>query len=191
MDYLTVGTNDITRELLHDVSDRDDNYLKPCGGLWLSEHLGYKTYNAWMDYLLSHPSVFWLKNCFDNLWRQPCSLVKLKDDSNIFILDSEAKFAYLVNAYSRNNNFFSYQKLAFDYDGIYVDIAKLYKNMKNNNIANLISDYRLNTMLLFNLDCILYYSPGVVNIEPFDLDCYKLVDIYYEIEIDNIKKRVR
>ena len=53
MEYLTVGTNEIKKDLFIPVKDNTKNIFKPTGGLWLTKYdERYKNYNDWVDYLI-------------------------------------------------------------------------------------------------------------------------------------------
>ena len=192
MEYLTVGTREITKELFVPVKDKVDRPYKPSGGMWFSEHI-FNSYNAWVAYLLANPSRFVSKNHSDNLWEQPCSLITVRDSSNFFRLDSEGALDTLIRNYPCNSGGFSYERLSRNYDGIYVDVSALYRCRENEKIFAIAQLYKVKTLLLFNLDCILYYSPGFVSITPFNLDCYNGDgdDITYSINIENSMKRIR
>lgn len=192
MKYLTIGTNEIKKELFIPIKDNEVNIYKPKGGLWLTKYNEKnKNYNAWVDYLIDNPDIFFYKNTEANIWEQPCSLVTLKDESNIFILDNYVNYSYLKNNYPLDDNRFSYELLAQKYDGIYVDTLKLLKDTKDEYVLKMIMQYAVSSLVLFNLECIDYYKSGYVLIEPFDLEYYRYESIGYEINHEKVKKRVR
>lgn len=189
--YLTVGTDNIKKELFVPVSDRETGFYKPSGGVWFTKNdPKYNNYNVWVDYLMDNPHVFFHKNKSNNIWVQPCSVVELKDDTNIFNLNNEDEYNYLLDKFPMNNKCFSYELMSHSYDGIYVDIMSLIHN-KNDDLVNLIRQYCVSTLLLFNIECIDYYYSGKVDIVPFDLDFNVYECINYNITYDKIKKRVK
>ena len=50
MQYLTIGTDEITEEKFRAIQDRKDS-IKPTGGLWLTEYKNEK-YNSWVNFML-------------------------------------------------------------------------------------------------------------------------------------------
>lgn len=189
--YLTVGTNDISNKLFVPIKDKEDMY-KPMGGLWLTKYdIKYQNYNEWVEYLIDNSSIFFYKNRTGNLWNQPCSVVSLSANAKIFHLDSEIKYNYLLDNYPSNIGF-SYELMSKDYDGIFVDLLPLVRNSNNNNdIAKLVRQYCVSTLLLFNLNCIDYYQSGDVKIEPFDPEYYMYEGTSYNITHDKTKKRIK
>ena len=169
MEYLTVGTNEIKKELFIPIKDNEVNIYKPKGGLWLTEYNEkYKNYNAWVDYLIDNPDIFFYKNREANIWKQPCSLVTLKENTNIFMLENNTDYSYLKNNYPLDDKRFSYEMLVHKYDGSYVDTLKLLKDTNDNNALKLIMQFAVNSLVLFNLDCIDYYKSGYILINPFN-----------------------
>lgn len=192
MEYLTVGTKEILNDLFIPVTDKLVNSVKPYGGLWLTEYDSkYKNYNVWVDFLINNPDILFYKSHSSNIWCQPCSLVTLKENANIFKLESDSSLEYLLNNYQLNNGRFSYQSLSHNYDGIYVDITKLIRNAKHPIITQCIKEYGVSSLLLFNLACIDYYIPGSVLIEPFDLEYYMYENGGYEITHEKVKKKIK
>ncbi len=191
MKYLTVGTRELKEELLYPVEDIEDpSTYKPRGGLWLTEQYDdCPTYNRWVDYILEHPNIFYIKNTSKNIWQQPCSLVSLRQDSKIFLLDSPEKHNYLLENYPYKNIKFSYEDLSQHYDGIFVDLLNV-RNLRKDIITYEKYDkFSINSLILFNLNCIDYYQSGIVDIEPFEMEM-NYFDYYYEIKIEDTKKKV-
>lgn len=191
MEYLTVGTNNITYEQFKEIEDTKTDIMKPNGGIWLTEYNPlYKNYNLWVDFILDNPNLLFYKNRSSNIWQQPCSIVTLKSDTNIFNLDDYDSWKYLHDKFPLNSQKFSYEKMTKIYDGIYVDVTKLFKRNLDDNLFKFIRQYGVSSLLLFNLDCIDYYQSGSVNIEPFDFEYQAYDVISYEISYDDIKKRI-
>ena len=189
MIYLTVGTDNITKELFVPIKDSDNMY-KPTGGLWLTKYdTKYNNYNAWVDYLIDNPNIFFYKNKTNNIWCQPCSVVSLYDSAKIFNLDNEDRYQYLTNNYP-NDICFSYEDMSRYYDGIFVELLPLLRS-NNPDILNLVKQYCVSTLLLFNLDCIDYYQSGLVKIEPFDMEYYMYEGTSYNISYDKTRKRIK
>lgn len=192
MEYLTVGTNEIRKDLFIPVKENEMDNFKPNGGLWLTEYdEQFKNYNVWVDYLIDNPDILFYKNKSKNIWEQPCSLVTLKENTNIYILETNNNYSYLKNNYSLDDKRFSYELLAHKYDGIYVDILKLIKDTRDENALRMIRQFAVSSLVLFNVDCIDYYRSGYVLIEPFDFEYYMYESAGYEINYDKVKKKIR
>lgn len=189
--FLTVGTNDITEEKFVPVSNKDNVYdLKPLGGIWLTEYYPqYNNYNEWVDFMLRNPYVLFYK--FNDAFKLPCSMVALNENSNIFMLDSEEKYQYLCDKYPLGNGKFDYIQMSNDYDGIYVSLSGLASNDKKDVIYRKFANFGINSIVLFNMNCIDYYVPGFVNIEPFDYEYFQYEPIEYTIDLEDKKKAIR
>ena len=88
MKYLTVGTNEIRNDLFRDVKDTSLNKsMKPDGGLWLTEYdERMKHFNYWVDFMMVRPNILFYKSSSSNPFIQPCSLVSLNKDANLYVL---------------------------------------------------------------------------------------------------------
>ena len=191
MNYLTVGTREITEELFKEVEDTDKDNIKPRGGLWLTKYDQlYGDYNEWVDYMISDPVTLYYKSRNFSMWKQPCSLVTLSDTANIYQLNSQESFDYLKSNYPLDNGKFSYEAISHIYDGIFVDLLGLLRNIEDANLRSRLLKFGVNTLMLFNLKCIDYYQPGFVLIEPFDFEYEAWDGTTYKIDIENTKKRI-
>ena len=188
MEYLTVGTSEITRERFLPVEDTEPNSLKPRGGLWLTKYHN-EHFNEWVDYLLEDPTTFYYKSKGHSLWMQPCSLVTLSKSANIYTLKDNDGLSFLKDNYPLTDDKFSYEAISRKYDGIYVDLYELLKNVDSNTAMRLYK-FGVSSLILFNLDCIEYYNSGVVDIEPFDFEYECNEGTFYQIKCDNVKKRI-
>lgn len=192
MVYLTVGKKEITRDSFSPVKNGKNNILIPKGGLWLTKQdLKCDNYNEWVDFLINNPNVFFYTNKAENLWEQPCLIVTIKDDTKIFNLTNDLDYNYLMRNYRLDDKRFSYELLSQDYDGLYVDIRNLISSDKFDNQLELIKQFAVSSLVLFNLDCIDYYNSGYVLIDPFDLEYYMYKSGSYKIAYDKVKKRIR
>ena len=50
--------------------------------------------------------------------------------------------------------------------------------------------FSVNTLVLFNYNCIDYYQSGVVNIKPFNIDMEFSEPVDYQIKCDSTKKKI-
>ena len=183
MNYVTVGTNEITEEKFRPIEDRIDD-VKPIGGLWLTENKA-PYYNDWVDFILCNQHLLFYKYCHDKmLWELPCSLVTIKEDSKIFQLNQPKNLDYLLNNYPYND-FISFQKLSEDYDGILIKLLYVWDMNTSKKAIENINKFAVDTLLLFNPKCIDYYQKGIV----------KLIDInikepIYELKYESEKRKV-
>lgn len=199
--YLSVGTNLIKNELFREIQDSSKSgSIKPSGGFWLTEfNKDFPKYNSWVDYILYiYPYVLFYKTNGNNPFKQKCVLVTLKDCANIYNLSNLQEYNYLLDNYSVNEEI-SFRKLSDDYDGVYVDLSSLLKCLDSKDYAK-VRSFGVNTLLLFNLGCIDYYHPGIVDIAEFDYEYIEYTSfIDYEIKLDskklyvnnNVKKLVK
>lgn len=192
--YLTVGTDIISPILFKDIADNKNiDNIKPNGGLWLTEfNEDMPICNVWIWFLVSHINIWFYKNFRKkDIFNTPCSVVKLKEDSNIFILDTKSSLDYLFINYPSLNGWFSSETLSYDFDGIFIDLNHLKNDNLSDDELNKISSFAVNTLLLFNYSCIEYYQPAKLRLEPFDFEFgFSEEDINLSMEISSEKKHV-
>lgn len=163
-EYIMVGAPIITKEIFRKVSRPLNNYsLTPNGGFWASEHTG-NLYNIspWFTHIKDDAtSIAGFKKINQS------TIFTLKDNANILIMDSVQKAFSLADQYpsyhhilgyrceiTSYNTTFNYEKLSQDYDGIYIN-SNYFENQFQTEIFDGI---RVNSLLLFNLDCIKEYQ---------------------------------
>jgi len=192
MTYLTVGTSELLQEKFVNIEDSAANNMKPMGGLWLTVH-EYDTYNEWVDYLLGERgiSTLYAKGSIFGYspWRMPCVALTLKEDAKIFILDSKAKLDALREKHPLDNDKFSYEAISKIYDGIFVDLRKLLRELKGD-LAVRMNKFDVNTLILFNLKCIDSYQSGIVEVDNESYEANPNEALFYEIKLDDKKKKV-
>jgi len=169
-EYITIGTPILTKELFRNVLIPLNNYsFKPSGGLYASEHINnYYTISPWFKYLKHTEGIASYKNIFQSV------IFTLKDTAKILYIDTEEKLLEIADKYpsyhnnlihhsivNKNNTIFSFESLSEEYDGIYVKIHNFY-----NNIGTVVFDtWQVDTLLLFNLDCIKEFRTAPITIE--------------------------
>lgn len=191
MEYLTVGTEEIRVDEFRQIKDTNlRGSIKPSGGLWFTRfNEDFPYYNDWVDYMIRQRYILFYKSKGDNPFCQPCSLVSLRDDALIYNLDSINGYNELLDKYYLNDKMFSFEKLSCDYDGIYVDISSLNRDLSRD-IMNLFSSFGVNSLILFNTNAISNCRAGKVMIEPFDYEDFYVCP-FYKIEVSDEKKNVR
>ena len=189
MQYLTVGKRDFVYDSFRGVEDTDENSLKPVGGVWLTQY-NNQYYNEWVEFILDDPVLLVYKNKGSSIWKQPCSLVTLKESANIFNLANQNDLDYLKQRYPLPGDKFSYKAMSSIYDGIFVNMYSLLRDVKDKGTRERLYKFGVNSLNLFNLDCIDYYQSGFVLIDPFDFEFGCVEAPSYEISIDDTKKRI-
>ena len=181
--YLHVGTNYLNNITFQSVKD-DIFPNKPNGGLWLTCQDPKNTIgNEWIEYLSWHPFIAIYAHYLNLNGTMVCLLIELKNNAKIFTLDSFNKLNYLNQKYPKDN-FFSYEALSQDYDGIYIDIYKFYSLPI---YKEYFEQFSVNTLLLFNFDCISHYFPGSITIEDLD-ENYNFN--FYQINLSSKKQEI-
>ena len=185
--FLHVGKNNLNSFTFRPIQDgilTTGELTKPYGGLWLTyQAKENKTGNEWIEFLSWHPNILIYGHYLNPDATMKCLLVKLKDTRKIFILDNQTKLNFLMQNYP-SSNLFSYEKLSQDDDGIYLNISQFYHYPIYNQYF---SKFAVNTLLLFNYNCIDYYYPGEIIIE--DLNEFYEFN-YYQINIKDLKKEI-
>lgn len=189
--FLTVGTKTIKSELMREISDVTINSInaKPNGGLWLTDYnIERQNINAWMDNITSFNKIESLYNTkYYGQNKLAAAVITLKDNANIFILDSEEKLNELLEKYPHESGLFSYNKLAKDYDGIFIDILRIPQKYFNAFI-----NFDVSSLILFNTKPIDYYQEAQINVhslERFNGDYLYPSD--YTIEVSKEKKYIK
>lgn len=158
-EYIHIGSPIITKDLFRQVLRPLNNFLyMPSGGLYACEYKGPQKISAWYNFLLSEEELSKQKN------REVASLFTLKENANILLLDNYNKVFELTDKYpsyhqklsyifpiTEDSTLFDFESLSEDYDGIYVNYHSFIHDRPTTTIFN---DWSVDTLLLFNLDCI-------------------------------------
>lgn len=166
MSYLSVGSGFISSDLFLEI--KNTTGIKPTGGIWATDYdLFYQNYNEWVDYLCAHPYILYYQN-FENSHNLTAAHIILKENANIFILDSLEKLTFLKEKYPYNG-WIDYEKMVLHYDGIYVNINKITNS--NDKLSHMIASvFSVNTLLLFNPYCIKHYQKAIIDLSNVDFD---------------------
>lgn len=184
-EFMMVGAPIITKEIFRKVLMPLDNYsFKPSGGFWSSPFLGNLGISDWYTYLQDASSIARYKDLNQS------TIFTLKDDAKILIIDTFEKILELAQKYpsyhhiqgfyneiTTTNTIFDFSKLSQDYDGIYID----YDKFMCQNKTIVFDKLSVNSLLLFNLDCIKEYKTT-----PITFDIYNPYSFPY-IKKDEIK----
>lgn len=190
--YLTVGTDEIRRDLFLPVSDKNAHSdIKPSGGLWLTSYdTSIPNFNHWVDYMLRNPYVLFYKNRGKNPFKQPCCVIVLKKEANIYKLNSVESYKFLLDNFSDDKGFFSYESVSNKFDGLFIDLSNL-RYVADMDLRKKFLQLGVSSLVLFNIDAIDYYYSGVVNIDPFEYDY--IIDrnsITYDIKWNSERKYI-
>lgn len=197
--YITIGTPIITKEIFRNVLRPLNNYnFQITGGFWSSEYLN-DAYNIsdWFSYLQQIKEIALEKNLNQS------TIFTLKENAKILTIDNPnivyelarkyPSYHYILNYYedaTNKNIIFDFEKLSQNYDGIFVNK----KNLTPEINYTIFKDW-VNSLLLFNLDCIKEYqtAPIIYDIEdPYSIpyiDKYKISD-YKKIEEESYEHQI-
>lgn len=167
--YIMIGAPIISKELFRNVLRPLDNYsFIPNGGFWASEYIDNTEISAWNKYLQQRQEIAEAKDTCQS------TIFTLKDDAKILTIENANDILELSKKYPsyhhilsciENLNFskttFDFEMLSKDYAGIYVNYKNIYKENKNFTFDN----WEVNTLLLFNLDCIKEYQKAPITNE--------------------------
>ena len=168
--YLSIGKDIISRESFNPIMNSET--AKPYGGFWATKHDKKSVcYNEWMDYLTINPRILYYKNYTrgeiiedDNYPIYPLKAVffTLKERPLILHISSLDQYERLLKLYPDKNGNIDFEALAEIYNGVYVDTRALANDGLN---PEIIKKYSVNSLLLFNLDCIDKYQQADIIIQ--------------------------
>ncbi len=173
-EYVTIGTKNIAEDIFRKIlRPLDINFYKPNGGLWSSELIS-RIYciSEWHDYLLYEDQE---TASYKNI--NAGAIFTLKSNARILNIDSEKKIIelsqkypswhYILTHYDNPKlNIIDFEALSKDYDGVEVSINKLGYNEPGLTF----SSWSVNTLLLFNLNCIEKYQSIDIEVSLFNYD---------------------
>lgn len=171
-EYIMVGAPIITRELFRKVLIPLNNYsFKPSGGFWSSAYIDNIGISDWFSYLQDAKGIAAYKNLNQS------TIFTLKNNAKILTIDTLEKVLELAQKYpsyhqtlgfhaeiTKENTIFDFSKLSQDYDGIYID----YNKFINQNQTIVFDNLSVNSLLLFNLDCIKEYKKAHITFELYN-----------------------
>lgn len=173
-EYVTIGTKNIAEDIFRKIlRPLDINFYKPNGGLWSSEFIS-RIYciSEWHDYLLYEDQE---TASYKNI--NAGAILTLKNNAKILNIDSEEKIIelsqkypswhYILTHYDNPElNIIDFETLSKDYDGVEVSINKLGYNKPGLTF----NSWSVNTLLLFNLNCIEKYQSVDIEVSLFNYD---------------------
>ena len=173
-EYVTIGTKNIAEDIFRKIlRPLDINFYKPNGGLWSSELIS-RIYciSEWHDYLLYEDQE---TASYKNI--NAGAIFTLKNNAKILNIDSEEKIIelsqkypswhYILTHYDNPElNIIDFETLSKDYDGVEVSINKLGYNKPGLTF----NSWSVNTLLLFNLNCIEKYQSVDIEVSLFNYD---------------------
>ena len=173
-EYVTIGTKNIAEDIFRKIlRPLDINFYKPNGGLLSSEFIS-RIYciSEWHDYLLYEDQE---TASYKNI--NAGAIFTLKNNAKILNIDSEEKIIelsqkypswhYILTHYDNPElNIIDFETLSKDYDGVEVSINKLGYNKPGLTF----NSWSVNTLLLFNLNCIEKYQSIDIEVSLFNYD---------------------
>lgn len=177
MKFISVGSDSLYPELF--MSIKNSTIKKPSGGLWATPYL-CDTYNEWLDFLVDNLETFYRKRMDTN---NKAIVFELKSTANILEIKTFHDIEQLIAQYNDGNDWFSFEELASFYDGIYINLTALGQDEeKDFFIYRHLLKYSVNTLLLFNLNCINSYQKA--SIDFFQDYCCGMTQYSYKINIE-------
>lgn len=197
--YIMVGAPIITKELFRNTLRPLNNYnFDITGGFWSSEYIN-ESYNIsdWFTYLRQVYEIAVQKNLNQS------TIFSLKENTKILTIDSPQVIQNLANKYPsyhyllgyfdtpiKKDIVFDFEKLSQDYDGIYVNK----KNLGYYINSSIFRDW-VNSLVLFNLDCIKEYQTAPIIYDkdnPYSIPYIDMTQIsdYQQIEEESYEHRM-
>ena len=184
--YITIGTPIISNDIFRNILRPLDNFsLKPTGGLWASKfNLPYGKICPWFDYLLDARGIARSISEYRDLTK--ATIFTLKEDANILTINTSNQILELSKKYpsyyqslnyiyeiTERNTIFDYEALSKVYDGIYINYEEIYREIK----SEVFDSWSIDTLLLFNLNCIKEYQSVKINVNFHDLYPLPYIDM--------------
>lgn len=143
----------------------------------------YSRICPWFDYLLDAKSLAAYISKYRDLTTG--AIFTLKENANILTINSSSQiksladkypsYHHILNYYQETQDkitIFDFEELSKLYDGIYVDYETIY----NNRETTIFDSWSINTLLLFNLNCIKEYQSVKINVDFEDYDTIPYID---------------
>lgn len=164
--YIMIGAPIISKEIFRNILRPLNNYnFIPNGGFWASDYINEFEISKWNKYLQYATELAQKKDTAQS------TIFTLKDNAKILKIEKQDDILLLSKKYPSYHHIlgfiedidekktcFDFEMLSKDYDGIYVD----YKNISRENKTIIFKDWIVNTLLLFNLDCIKEYQKAPI-----------------------------
>ena len=203
--FLTVGIDNLDKKYFDPIDN--SVFFKPICGLWATRQKDdVINSNEWLDYLIKKDRNTYFDKYEKYEFNLPAIFLTLKENSRIYNVKSINDLLSIMESfpnkkdtwwrYDYNNSnltFIDYEKVSTIYDGIFFDISILQEEANGDLFLeeNIINPFCIDTLILFNLDCIAYYQQAEINITPFGYANFDDYDIPYIINISNEKKLVK
>lgn len=158
--YIMIGAPIITKEIFRNILRPLNNYsFKPSGGFWACKYIhNISNISEWLTHLKNYDNgIAPYKNITQS------TIFTLKENAKILTIDSAEQILELAEKYpsyhyilgyhreiTNSNTMFSFEKLAKDYDGIYINFDYFNNQLK----TNVFESIRVNSLFIFNIDCI-------------------------------------
>ena len=184
--YITIGTPTISNDIFRNILRPLDNFsLKPTGGLWASKfNLSYGKICPWFDYLLDARGIARSISEYRDLTK--ATIFTLKENANILTINTSNQILELSKKYpsyyqslnyiyeiTERNTIFDYEVLSKAYDGIYINYENIYREIK----SEVFDSWSIDTLLLFNLNCIKEYQSTKINVNFHELYPLPYIDM--------------
>jgi hypothetical protein len=172
MEYVNIGTDKLLSEYFI-CPMNSDKKLKPAGGLWTTSYCS-PYFNEWIDFLIQNPDYYGRYIQPGDPFRMTGAIVSIKSNARIFNIRDLESFSELANKYN-----FDFERVALDYDGIYVEPYHL--TGINSSVAKEMGRlFAVKTLSLFDLSIIESYRKVLFSIDNFDYTSDYGNDVSYE-----------
>jgi len=187
--YITVGTPVISKEIFRNILRPFNNYsYKPNGGLWSCEYTG-REISPWYSYIQEHIHLVWYTNFFHE-----CEFT-LKNNSRILqintyeelqeLIKKYPSYHHILNGYNTEYECFDFELLSQNYDGIIVNPYNRELYFK----TDIFRKWSVETLLLFNIDCIDSYKSLNIEWNPEDKESFP--EIINKSETKQVEKKTK
>ena len=201
--YLTVGLDNLDKKYFDPIDN--SVFFKPICGLWATKQKDdIINYNEWMDYLVNKDTSTFFYKYQNYNFNIPAVFFTLKKQSKIYYIKSIKDLLSIMSAFPNKKDtwwhykskipnlyYIDYEKVSNLYDGVFFDITSLFEEAQGDLLIekDIINSFSVNTLILFNLDCIEYYQQTTIEVTPFECD-YKKSRINCKINISDEKQFV-
>ena len=153
MNLVTLGIDEIKKDQFNEIKNMKRGN-KPWGGLWTSP---IESEYGWYDFVKGEH--YRKEHYLDKM-----TLITLKSDAKIYKIDSVEDFDLCPHLQERGAIFDKFKKIDFeklseDYDGVWITVKAIVdlENRHQDFMGDLYG-WDVETVLLFNLDCIESYA---------------------------------
>ena len=153
-----VGKKNLSKEKFQSVKNWQ---VKPEHALWTSTYFGNEQTGTceWLDYVCD-PYRDGQTMYGEENWVE-AAIIKFKPDTRIFFINSIDD----IKPFMDENYVVDYETIAKSYDVAFVSCYALCNSSDDPRFISLAKKFSVSSQIVFNLNCIDYYHPGLARIE--------------------------